>query len=916
MPNWKQYVREHLPPLELSGAREQEIIEEIAQQLEDAFSESISHGLTSAEAEYRASAQISDWNVLAQEIRKADQPIAEIVNAAAPKEWREALREENFRQRRGGNFMADFWQDVRYAFRVLRNSPAITLVVVLTLALGIGANSAIFSVVNSVLLRPLPYRDAASLVWVTDHLPKQNQNVVFDADYFAWRDRCTSFQEITAYMNSAEYTLTGAGDAGRVAGVRATYSYLRTLGVSPQLGRDISAEEDRPGGAHVVLMSDRLWRARFSAAPSIVGRNIALDGNPYTVVGILPQSFEFPENSKADLLVPFGLNDSEVLTNRGIFFVRIIARLKPGVTPEAAAAELDAISPQFHAAYTGGYAKSFIGAHAQVMSLHERLVGDVRKALLLLLGAVVFVLLIACVNVATLQLARAVAREKEIAIRGAMGAGRWRIARQLLTESALVGFLGGGAGLLLAVWLVALARRFGPRAIPHLNVTQLDGRVVLFTIAVSLLASILFGLAPVFSAFRVSLNDSLKQAGAQSSSGKKAVRPQQVLVTIELGMALVLFIGAGLLARSFVRLISIPQGFDSHGVLTARISLPANTYLKPEQQRAFHSQLIERLQALPGVTSAAGAGVLPFGGWIYTSAIQVEGRPLIENNPAIKRNAAINPATSEYFTALRVPLRSGRFLDHTDLANGQETAVINETFARTFFPDENPIGHRIEFAAADDPIWRTVVGVVGDTPQTGIATEIIPEVYVSAEQLPDLGMFLTLRTDGNPMTLAPTVREIVASLDKNVPVFGVQTLDDSLAFQVASQRFNMALLAGFAALALLLSAIGIYGVMAYAVGQRTHEIGIRLALGAVPGNVLRMILLQGAKLAVLGVVLGLSAGIALTRLLTTMLFQVKPTDPLTFAAGALILFAAALAACWIPARRATKVSPLVALRYE
>ncbi|HEY4838489.1 MAG TPA: ABC transporter permease [Candidatus Acidoferrales bacterium] len=916
MPDWKQYVREHLPPLELSGAREQEIIEKIAQQLEDVFSESILHGLAPAEAESRAAAQIPDWRALAHEIRRADQPIAEIMNAAVPEDWREAIREENFRKRRGGNFMANFWQDACYAFRVLRNSPGITAVVVLTLALGIGANSAIFSVVNSVLLRPLPYRDSTSLVWVTDRLPKQNQNIVFDADYFAWRNHCTSFQEITAYMNSAEYTLTGAGDAERVAGVRATYSYLRTLGVSPQIGRDISVEEDRPGGPHVVLMSDRLWRARFSADPTVVGRNIALDGNSYTVVGILPPSFEFPENPKGDLLVPFGLSDSEVLANRAIFFVRIIARLKPSVTPDAAAAELDAISPPFHAAYTGGYAKSFIGAHAQVMPLHDRLVGDVRKALLLLLGAVAFVLLIACVNVATLQLARAAAREKEIAIRAAMGAGRWRLARQLLTESTLVGFLGGVAGLLLAVWLVALARRFGPRAIPHLDATQLDGHVVLFTIVVSFLSGILFGLAPVFSAFRVSLNDSLKQGGAQSSAGKKAVRPQQVLVTIELAMALVLFIGAGLLARSFVRLISIPQGFDSHGVLTARISLPASTYLKEELQREFYSQLMERVRALPGVTSAAAVGELPFGGWAYSSAIQVEGRPLIENNPAIKRNAAINPATSEFFTALRIPLKSGRFLDHTDVANAPETGVINETFARKFFPNENPIGHRIEFAAADDPTWRTIVGVVGDTPQTGIATEILPEVYVSAEQLPDPGTSLVLRTDGDPMTLAPAVREIVASLDKNVPLYEVERLDDSLASQVASQRFNMALLAGFAVLALLLSAIGIYGVMAYAVGQRTHEIGIRLALGAVPGNVLRMILFQGAKLAVLGVGLGLGAGIALTRLLSSMLFEVKPTDPLTFAAGALILFAAALAACWIPARRATKVSPLVALRYE
>ena len=909
MRDWKQYVREHLPRLELSGAREQEIVDELAQQLEDAYSEAISRGLMREQADAHTIAQIPDWPALAHEIRKADQPIAEIVSAAVPEDW----REESFRKRRGGNFMADFWQDVRYAFRVLRNSPGITAVVVLTLALGIGANSAIFSVVNNVLLRPLPYRDSASLVWITNKLPARTQPLVFDADYFAWRKHCTSFAEITAYSPGSEYTLTGVGEAERIVGVRATYTYLRTLGISPQLGREISADEDRPAAPHVALLSEGLWRRRFSADPGVLGREIALDGKFYTVIGVLPRGFEFPESRKAELLVPLAVADQEVSTIRAIMFVQIIARLKPGITPEAATVELDTLSGPFHASFPAGLAKMLAGAQAQVMSLHDRFVGNVRPALLLLLGAVGFVLLIACVNVATLQLARAAAREKEIAIRGAMGAGRWRLARQLLTESSLVGIFGGAAGLALGVWLVALVRRFGPRAIPHLDVTQLDGRVILFTIAVSLFSGILFGLAPVFSAFRVSLNDSLKQGGSQSSAGKKAVRPQQVLVTIELGMALVLFIGAGLLARSFVRLISIPQGFDSRNVLTARISLPASTYLKEEQQRAFFSQLMERLAALPGVTAAGAGATLPLGGRVFSSIVQVEGRPPVDKTPGNQWSADVDMVTPQYFTALKIPLKAGRFLDQSDAANGPETVVINEAFERQFFPNENPMGHRIQGVG---PAMRTIVGVAADTRQTGIAAQTKPEIYVSSDQSPYSQMSLALRTDGDPMSLAPAVREIVASIDKNVPVYGVETMDASLASEVASQRFNMALLVGFAALALLLSAIGIYGVMAYAVGQRTHEIGIRLALGAVPGNVLRMILLQGAKLAAFGVVLGLGAGIALTRLLNSMLFEIKATDPLTFAAGALILFAAALAACWIPARRATKVSPLVALRYE
>jgi putative ABC transport system permease protein len=913
MRDWKQFVREHLPPLELNGAREREIVDELAQQFEDADSEAISRGLAREQAEAHAAAQISDWSALAHEIRNADHPIAEIVNAAVPEDWREAMREESFRKRRGGNFMADFLQDIRYAFRMLLKSPGVTAVVVLTLALGIGANSAIFSVVNSVLLRPLPYRDSASLVWVTNKLPARTQPSVFDVDYFAWSKHCTSFADMTAYSPGSEFTLTGAGDAERIVAVRATYNYLHTLGISPKLGRDISAGEDRPGAPHVAVLSDGLWRRRFSADPNIVGRAITLDGSLYTIIGVLPREFEFPENRRAELLVPLALADVEISATKAITYVRIIARLKPGVTPAAAVAEVDALSRPFHATFPAGFIKMFAGAQPQVMFLHDRLVGNVRPALVLLLGAVGFVLLIACVNVATLQLARAAAREKEIAIRGAMGAGRWRLARQLLTESSLVGLFGGAAGLALGVWLVALVRRFGPRAIPHLDVTHLDSRVVLFTVAVSLVSGILFGLAPVVSAFGVSLNDSLKQGGTQSSVGKKAVRPQQVLVAIELGMALVLFIGAGLLARSFVRLISIPQGFDSHNMLTAQITLPASTYLKEDQQRAFFSQLMPRLAALPGVTAAGAGSALPLGGMVFSSLVQVEGRPPVERVVGSPWSAAVNMVNPEFFAALKIPMKSGRFLDHTDAASTPETGVVNEAFVRMFFPNESPLGHRIQMGGND---WRTIVGVVGDTRQTGISAEVLPELFISSEQSPYSEMALALRTEGDPMLHAPAVREIVASIDKNVPVYGIETLDTTLASQVASQRFDMALLVGFAGLALLLSVIGIYGVMAYAVGQRTHEIGIRLALGAVPGNVLRMILLQGAKLAALGVVLGLGAGIAFTRLLSSMLFEVKATDPFTFAAGALILFAAALAACWIPARRATKVSPLVALRYE
>ncbi|MFZ0818865.1 MAG: ABC transporter permease [Candidatus Acidiferrales bacterium] len=914
MHDWRRYVREHLPPLGLSGARETEIVEELALQLEEACNDALMRGASRAEAEARAAAQIRDWNVLGAEIWRAETPIVASAADRAPADFHFEAQEMRLRKTRGGNAMADFLQDLRYAFRMLRKSPGLTAVVILTLALGIGANSAIFSVVNSVLLRPLPYRDPARLVWIGDYLPSAKESLVFDVDYFAWRKHCTSFEQITAYTPGTEFTMTGAGDAERISSVRATWTYLRTLGVAPQLGRDISAEEDIPNGPPVALLSNSLWRRRFSADPAVVGRTIVLDGNLYTVIGVLPRGFEFPGSRRSDLLVPLAHADLEVSPSRSILFVRVIARLNPGVTPEAAETEVDTVTRPFHAALPGGYAKMFANSQAQVMLLHDRLVGDSRKALLLLLGAVGFVLLIACANVASLQLARAAAREKEIAVRGAMGAGRWRLARQLFTESALTGIAGGVAGLAVGVWLVALVRHYGPRNIPHLDVTYLDARVALFTIAVSIFTGILFGLAPVISAFRLSLNDSLKQGGAQGSAGGKVVRPQQALMTLELAMALVLLLGAGLLVRSFVKLVSIPHGFDSHGVLTAQISLPAKTYIKEEQQGEFYSQLMERLRALPGVRSAGASVVLPLGGPFMSTIVQVEGRPPAERTLNLASGTAVNMVTPDFFTALRIPLRAGRYLDKHDAANSTETAVVNETFVRRYFPNEDPIGHRFQMAGSQT--LRTIVGVVGDTKQMGAASETMAEIILPFAQSRNPDMFLIIRTDADPMSLIPAVRAVVASLDRDVPVFGAETIDDLLAGQVSSQRFNMALLGGFAGLALLLAAVGIYGVVAYAVGQRTQEIGIRMALGALPENVMRMVLVQGARLAVFGVVLGLGAGIALTRLLGTLLFEVKPTDPVTFAVGALILFAAAIGACWIPARRATRVDPLVALRYE
>ncbi len=915
MRDWRRYVREHLPPLGLNGARETEIVDELALQLEQVCNEALMRGASRADAEAQAAAQIRDWSALAAEIRRAETPVVAAAAEWLPEKLQFDAQEMRLRKKRGGNAMADFLQDLRYALRMLRKSPGLTAVIILTLAVGIGANSTIFSVVNSVLLRPLPYRDSARLVWVGDYLPEERTSIVSAADYFTLSGHASAFDSLTAISGGGDFTLTGYGEAERITGVRATYTLLRTLGVSPQLGRDIAPGEDIRGGPHVVILTDSLWRRKFSANPKILGRTITLDGNPYSVIGVLPAGFRFPYSRTGQMLVPAMHSQQDV----GMYLT-LIGRLKSGVTPQAAASEADAMLHAFHTvlpALVPGVVSGFHWEHAQaqVVELQTRIVRNARRPLMILLGAVGFVLLIACVNVANLQLARATAREKEIAVRGALGAGRWRLARQLFTESAITGLAGGIAGIGLGVWLVALVRHFGPKDIPNLDTTMLDSRVLFFTVGVSLLTGILFGLAPVISAFRLSVGNSLKQASTQSSGRRGVVRSQQALMTIELALTLVLLVGAGLLAKTFERIIAIPPGFDPHNVLTAQISLPGSTYTKEEQWREFFSQVVARVQALPGVSSAGVGGALP-GMRYMISAIQVEGRPDASPVPGFlgAGSSQVNKVSPGFFSALRIPLKSGRYLDQNDGATTTRVTVVNEAFARSFFRNESPISHRIRFGA--DATWTTIVGVVGDTRQAGPMDEIPPEAYLPEEQASSIGMTLVIRTAGASPALISDLRSIAAAIDPNVAVYGVETMDEIMASDVATEQFNMALLVAFAGLALLLAAVGIYGVMAYAVGQRTREIGIRMAIGAQRGDVLGMILAQGASLVIVGLVLGVGASLVLTRVLLSLLSEVTPTDPVTFGVSVVILFVAALGACWIPARRATRVDPLVALRYE
>jgi putative ABC transport system permease protein len=821
------------------------------------------------------------------------------------------------------SFVETLWQDLRFAVRMLRKSPGFTAVAVLTLALGIGANTAIFSLVGAVLFRALPYRDPDRLVWATNLVRGQTQDFIFQNVYAGWRDQSHVFENIAAYLPSAEYTLTGAGF--RTQGAQVTPSFLDVLGVTPQLGRNFLPQEGRPGGGKSVLLSDTLWRSTFGSDPKVLGRVIALDGTAYMIVGVLPRDFEFLEKSPADLLVPFQFGDSAIQEANGRVTIRIenmqvIARLRPGATESAAVTELSQINERVMRTLPASGKRLLDDAQVKVISLHDREVGNVRPALLVLLGTVGFVLLITCANVANMQLARAAAREKEVAIRAALGAARWRITSLLLIESSAVALSGGAAGLLLAACTIPLIQRFAPANIPYLQSARLDRHVLVFTLVVSLLTGILFGLAPIMAAVRVSLNDTLKEAAPHSGASTGARRTQRALVVVEIALSFVLFIGAGLLVKSFRQLTAIQLGFDPHGVLTARVALPRDQYESLDRQRTFFEQLVAKLQALPGVASGGATAWIPLRGVTMFSMIQIEGQPRPDFSWANVPTASVNSVTPGYFAALRVPLIEGRLLDERDAVGAPNSVVVNQAFVRRYFTKkEDPIGKRFggDVGARTEGLQTaTIVGVIGDTRELGLARDTIPEVTVSALQWPRFAMTIVLRTSKDPLSLVSAVRTQVSDVDKSLPIFNVQTMEDVLSAEIVSQRFNAVAVAGFAGLAVLLAAVGIYGVTAYAVSQRTHEMGVRIALGAGTANVLRMVLNQGLSLALIGVGLGLAASIGLTRLIRGLLFRVNPFDPETYVLVIAALLAVAVAACYMPARRATRVDPVVALRYE
>jgi predicted permease len=821
---------------------------------------------------------------------------------------------EDCRDVRRTRAIEDLWRDARYGIRLALKNPSFTIVTVITLALGIGANTALFSVVNAELIRELPYREPGRLVYVSEYWPHEpSMRAVPSPDFGHWQAQARLFDGLAGYGRGGSFNLTGTGVPQRVEGVMVTADFLTLLGVQPALGRNFQRDEDHLGATHVVLLSHGFWQRYFESSPSVIGKAVTLDGESYAIVGILPASFRLPDNAfQVDLLVPMVLPPNPNWQDRDLRLLRVIARLKPNTTARELQAEFSSIVSSRVSEETPQFARMRKDMQVQVTSLRDHLSRDQRPFLLILLGMVAMVLMIACVNVANLQIARLVSRQREMALRLALGAGSVRLVRQLFTESLFLSMLGGVAGLAVGYWGLYGLRRFMPTSFPQLDTVRIDHVVLAFTLVISVLTGILFGLGPVLAVFKTDLNESLKENSLRAVSVDHHHRLQGVLVSAQIAMAVVLLSGSGLLVRSFLHLTAVNPGFDPHGLLTARVSLPSAKYAKAEAQSAFFSRLLELAQAVPGVQSAALAGGLPLVGWWGTVSTVVQGRPLPP--PGAAPATPYTQVSSNYFRALSIPLMRGRFFDEREGGTSPQVAIVNQAFVRLFFPDEDPVGRHIKTGATTGP-WREIVGVVGNVKQQGLADEESAEIYVPYLQNPCSEMILVLKS-GLPTALADDTARIVQAVDPDQPLYEVATMVQRLSDSLSGPRFNMLLVGVFAVLALVLAAIGIYGVIVYFVSRRTHEIGIRMALGATPQTVTALVLLQTSWLIGAGVTIGLVAALALTRVMAGLLYVVKPTDPLTFAIVSLLLVAIALLASYIPARRATKIDPMVALRCE
>jgi putative ABC transport system permease protein len=786
---------------------------------------------------------------------------------------------------------------------MLAKSPLFTVVALLTLALGIGANGLVFSVVNGVLLRSLPFQDADQLVMLWETEPQLSKAPVLSQDFLEWKEQNHVFQNMGAY-NEDDFTLTGSGNSEQIKGGRVSSELFPLLSVQPERGRLFTKEEDLPGSNHLAIISYGLWQSRFGFDPNIIGRQLLLNGEAHNIIGVLRRDFHFVE--QADLWVPLALTRQN--SDRKIHYLKVFARLKPGVTVVQAQAEMNTVASRLQEQY----AETNKDVGVKVVSLQEQFVGNIRLQLLILLGVVGFVLLIACANVANLLLARATGRQKEIAIRLALGATRLRIVRQVLTESVLLALMGGVVGLLIAflgkdLVLAGLDSTF------YLQKISLDLRVLGFMLAISILTGIIFGLTPALQVSRPNLNETLKEGG--KGSGFHRNRLSNLLVILEMALALILLIGSGLLINSFLHLQKVNPGFNPDGVLTLQISLPESKYSTGPQQAAFYQQVLQRIKSLPGVRYAGAISHLPLSGSNVNGVFTIEGHlPWAAGQEPLTEFRLITP---EYFSAMETPLLQGRLF--TDADNDQSTGVviINETMARRFWPGVDPLGKRVKIGGANDPFpYMAVVGVVGNVKHFGLNSEARPEMYIPYPQFPLPALSLVVRTASDPTGLGAAVRAEVQAVDKDQPVYNVRTMKSLLAGSLAQPRLYMTLLSIFAAIAVLLAAIGIYGIMAYSVNQRRHEIAIRMALGAQANSVLKLIVGQGMTLALLGMAMGLVGAFVLTRVLSSLLYGISATDLPTFAGVFLALGMVALLASYLPARKATKVDPVVALRNQ
>jgi putative ABC transport system permease protein len=815
--------------------------------------------------------------------------------------------------------MTGLIQDLRYAMRQLRKAPGFAAVAVITLALGIGANTAIFSVVNGVLLRPLPFKSADRLVRIwhvppAKSFPGMKTFSVSAANYIDWQKQNDVFEKMAIYSYHG-FTLTGGDKPEQLDGTAVSADFFSTLGVQPEIGRALSPDEDQLGHANVVVLSHRLWQEHFGSNRDIVGRNITLDGGTYLVAGVMPASFRIPDY--AQMWTPMAWTDKQKAV-RGEHHYSVVARLKPGIDVKQAQSEMNTISNRLEQAYP----EDDKGWGALVTPLHDDLVSDVRPALLVLLGAVGFILLIACVNVANLSLARTFSRQKEIAIRTALGASSARVVRQILSENVVLAMLGGALGLTYAHFGIRLIMAFLAGKLPQSMSAGIDIKVLAFTAVISVVTGVLAGILPALHLSRGNVNQALKQGLGRTDSDSGGNRMRSTLVIVEVSLSLVLLIGAGLMIRSFQFLRQVNPGFESHGVLTLNAAVSREKFSTPLQQVSFYERVLERVRALPGVVSAGVVDDVPLDGNGSHQPIAIEGQPVVPM--AEQPEVDVRMASAGYMSSLRIPILRGRDFDSTDVASRPATILISASLARQFWPNENPIGKHITLTFLPG-VTREIVGVVGDVKLDGLDQTRPPAaLYMPLDQLSppskadwqSFPMSVVVRSNGNPASLAPAVTNVIHEIDRDIPVRDVLTMDELVTTSLSQPRFNLLLMGAFAALAVLLAAIGIYSVLSYSVRRRVQEIGIRLALGARLSDVLRMIVVEGMKPTLLGVTLGIIGALVLARVMSTLVYGIKPTDPITFLAVAVLLALVALFATIVPAYRAAKVDPMVALRYE